>query len=138
MPEDAELALARLAVAVGFDRVVHAEELVVLGEDLVDAAIGVVVEDEVFQQVEEIRFVTDAPQHGAEIGAPLVRLGEALPLVEELVLAAEGADARVLAVAQDEKGVVVKELRDGVAVVAVVVDIGVLDVDGVLLELHEQ
>jgi len=71
MPEDAQLPVVELARLVCPDGLVHAEVLVVLREDLGRGPVGTVVQDEVFQQVEEVLFPADAAQHGFQRHAAL-------------------------------------------------------------------
>lgn len=110
----------------------------VAGQDLGGAAAGVVIEDKVFKQVEEVFFPADAAQHGLQRDAAGLLLIEALPLVEELVLAAEGAHFGLHPVGEDQKGVVSEKVRDRVQIVRIVVGVGVLHVHRGVFELHEQ
>ena len=138
MPEDAELAIVELARGVGIDRFVDAEILVVARQDLGGAPAGVVKEDEVFKQVEEVFLFADAAQHGFQRDAAGLLLVQTLPLMEKLVLAAEGADLGLHAVGEHQESVVIKELRDRVQIIPVVVGVGVLHVHRGVFELHEQ
>ena len=67
-----------------------------------------------------------------------ILLFKAFPFVEKFVFTAESTDFGVMAVAQDEKSVVVKKLRDGILIVGEIVGVGILDiyVDG--FEFHEE
>lgn len=58
--------------------------------------------------------------------------------MEKLVLAAQCAHLSLQAVGEDEKGVVVEQVGDGVQVVGVVVRIGILDIHRILLQLYKQ
>ena len=138
MPEHAQLAVTHLAVRVGGHGLVHAQVLVVAGEDLRGLGPGVVEQDEVLEQVHERALVAHAQEHRVEIDRARVALGEALPLVEELVLAAERPDLGLEPVGEHHERVEVEELRDGVLVVGVVVLVGAAHVLVVPLELNEQ
>ena len=138
VPEDAELAVIQLPGGVGPDRLVDAEILVVARQNLGGVPAGVVIEDEVFKQVEEVFLFADAAQHGLQRDAPGLLLVQTLPLMEKLVLAAEGADLGLHAVGEHKESVVIEELRDRVQIVRVVVGIGVLHVHRGVFELHEQ
>ena len=61
VPEDAELALIVLDLLDGGDGIVHAEELVVLGDELVQIALRLVVDREVLNEVKELRVVRRRP-----------------------------------------------------------------------------
>ena len=61
MPEHPQPAVFQLAVLVSTDGLVDAEILVVAGQNLGGAPTGMVVKDEVFQQIEEGLFLADAP-----------------------------------------------------------------------------
>ena len=58
--------------------------------------------------------------------------------MEKLVLAAEGAHLGLHPVGEDQKGVVIEEVGDGVQIVRVVVGVGVLHVHRGVFQLHEQ
>lgn len=137
VPEHAQLAVVQLPGRVGLDRLVDAQVLVVASKDLGGAAAGVVIEDEVFKQVEEVFFPADAAQHGLQRDAAGLLLVEALPLVEKLVLAAEGAHLGLHPVGEDQKSVIVEQMRDRVQIVRVVVGVGVLHVHRGVFEFHE-
>ena len=138
MPEHAQLAVIELPGRVGLDRLVDAQVLMVAGQDLGGAAAGVVIEDEVFKQVEEVFLFADAAQHGLQRNAAGLLFIQTLPLVEELVLAAEGAHFGLHPIGEDQKGVVIEEVGDRVQIVRVVVGVGVLHVHRGVLELHEE
>ena len=80
VPEYAQLAVVQLSGLIRLDRLVDAQILMVAGKDLCRASAGVVEEDEIFKQVEEIFLFADSPQHGFQSHAALLLLGQALPL----------------------------------------------------------
>ena len=110
----------------------------IAGQDLGGASAGVIKENEVLQQIQEVFLFADTPEHGLQGHAARLLLAEALPLVEELVLAAQSAHLGFYPVGEDEKGVVVEEMRDGVQIVGVVVGIGILHVYRGFFQLHKQ
>ena len=138
VPEHAEPALPRPAFANRLDGAVHAEELVVAGEDLPQFVRRVVEDDEVLHQVHEIVLVADALEQRLHVDRARLLLGEALPFVEVLPAAGDRADPRLLAVAEHHHRVVVEEVGDGVAVVGVVPLEGGLQVPMDVLALDEQ
>ena len=138
VPEDAQFAVAELPFLPGLHGGVHAQVLVVPGQDFHRAPVGVIVEDEVFKQVEEILLPADAPQHGLQRHAALIRFLQALPLMEEFILAAQGAHLGLQAVGEHQEGVVVEQMRDGVQIIGIVVGVGVLHVHVAALQLDEQ
>lgn len=75
MPEHAEPSVADLAVLVGLDGVVHAEVLMVPGEDLRSRAVVMVEQYEVLKQVEQILLLADTHEHGLKGDATGVGLG---------------------------------------------------------------
>ena len=60
------------------------------------------------------------------------------PLVEKLVFAAQRAHLGLQSVGEDQEGVVVEQVGDGVQIVGVVVGVGVLHVHPGGLQLHEK
>lgn len=108
----------------------------IAGQDLGGASAGVVKEGEVLQQIQEVFLFADTPQHGLQGHAARLLFAETLPLMEKLVLAAQCAHLSLQAVGEDEKGVVVEQVGDGVQVVGVVVRIGILDIHRILLQLQ--
>ena len=58
--------------------------------------------------------------------------------MEELILAAQGPHLGLHAVGENQKGVVIEQMRNGVQIVGVVVGIGILHVHRVLLQFDEQ
>ena len=88
MPEHAQLAAAEFAVGIGAHGLVHAEVLMVAGEDFCCSASGVVEKNEVFQEVEEVFLAADAAKHDFQCHASGLAFFKAFPFVEELVLTA--------------------------------------------------
>ena len=107
LPEHAAAPVAQLA---GFqhrgDGVVHAEELVVLAENLDQPGLVLGEQREVLHQIEQARRVAGAAQHHLQRhAARLVLALDALPLEEALPIRRERADAAVRAVGGDEQRV---------------------------------
>ena len=138
VPEHPELPLPRPPVAHRLDGPVHAEELVVAGQDLPRLAGRLVEEDEVLDEVQEVAPVADALQQRLHVHRARLVLGQPLPLVEVAPPARDRADAGLLAVAEHDHRVVVEEVRHGVAVVRVVRLEGGLQVAVDVLALDEQ
>lgn len=61
VPENAELALIVFDAFDGGDGVVYTKELVILGYELREFTFGLVVDREIFQEVEQFPFLTGAP-----------------------------------------------------------------------------
>ena len=108
------------------------------GEDLCGAATGVVVEDEILEEVQEVFLFTHATEHGLQLHAAGIVLLESLPFVEEFVLAAEGADLGLLAVGEHDEGVEVEEMGNGILVVGVVFGVGIPDIHIEIFQLDEE
>ena len=92
----------------------------VTGEDLPDRTCRVVEQDEVLEEAEEVPPVADPLEQRLHVHGAGFLFGEPLPLVEVPPLAGDRADLRALAVREHHDRVVVEEVRDRVAVVAVV------------------
>ena len=58
--------------------------------------------------------------------------------MEELILAAQRTDLGFRSVGEDQKSVVVKQMRNGILIVGVIVGVGILHVHRVLLQFDEQ
>ena len=138
VPENAELPVSRLPLAHRLDGPVHAEELVVAGQDLPRLAGRLVEEDEVLDEVEKVALVADALQQRLHVHGTRLLLGQPLPLVEVPPPARDGADPRLLAVGEHHHRVVVEEVRDGVAVIGVVLLEGGLQIAVDVLALDEE
>ena len=138
MPEHTQLAVVQLAGLIGFDRLIDAEILVVPGKDFCCMPTRVVKQDEVFQQIKKVFLFADAAQHGFQRHAALFLFRQTLPLVEELIFAAQRADLGFRSVGEDQKSVVVKQMRNGILIVGVIVGVGVLHIHRVLFQLYEQ
>ena len=81
MPEDAELSLERFSIPHGGYDLVHAQELVVLGDDFLRGTGGLIKEDEVLDQVDEVSLVADAFEHRLHIDHAGIVFFESFPLV---------------------------------------------------------
>ena len=138
MPEHTQPAVFQFAVLVSTDGLVDAEILVVAGQNLGGAPTGMVVKDEVFQQIEEGLFLADAPQHGFQFHAACIAFLQTLPLVEKLVLAAKRTHLGFQSIGQHEKGIVIEQLRNGIEVIPIIVYVGVLHIHGRLFQLDKQ
>ena len=110
----------------------------VFGQDLLRLARGLIEEDEVLQEVHEVLFVADALEQGLHVHRAGLLFVQALPFVEVLPAAGDGADLGLLAVAEHDYGVVVEEVGDGVQVVGEVLLEGDLEVLVDVLALHEK
>ena len=108
-----ELALQLLLMLDRDDGVVHAEHLMVAGDNLPRAAGAAVIEqDEVLYQVEQALFREHPVEQHLGLHAALFLFIVPLPLGEMLPLARDGAVAGAVAVAHDEEGVVVERVVD--------------------------
>ena len=72
VPEYTQLAIFEFSGFVGVYRFVNAQILVITGENLSSTSAGMVIKDEVFQQIKKILFFADAPQHGLQRHAALI------------------------------------------------------------------
>ena len=138
MPENAKLTVIQLPGFISLNRFVDAQVLMVPGEDLCGVAAGMVVENEVFQQIQEVFLLTDTPEHGSQSHTSLFLLVQTLPFMEKFILASQCAHLGFRAVGEDQEGIVVEQMGNGVQVVGVVVGVGILDIHIVLFEFHEQ
>ena len=132
MPEHTQLAVVQLAGLIGFDRLVDAEILVVASKNFRRVTTGMVEENKVLQQIQEVFLFADATQHGFQCHAALFLLRQTLPLVEELIFTAQSASLGLHAVGDDEKGVVIEQVGNGILIVGVIIGVGVLHIHGVL------
>ncbi len=121
------------------DGLVHAQELVVLGRLLDQAALALLEDGEVLDVVQQPRRLQQAAQRALQAhAAGLVLVGHALPVEEVLPAAGERAHLGVRAVAQQDERIGVEELRHALAaVVAQVVVEGALQRHGWFLQLDE-
>ena len=138
VPENAQLSVVQSAGLICLDCLVDAQILVVPGQDFCCVSAGVVKENEVLQQIKKVLLFTDTPEHGLQRHAARFLLFEPLPLVEKLVLAAKCAHLGLQSVGEDQEGVVVEQVGDGVQIVGVVVGVGVLHIHSGSLQLHEK
>ena len=124
----------------GGDGVVDTDHLMVLGDDLDQAALAVTEQGEVLDVIEQaLRLAGAAQQHLQRHTPGLIFTGDPLPLEEPLPVGTERADAAGGAVGGDQEGVAPEQLRDGGLVVAEVVCEGNAGRDAGLLELdHHQ
>ena len=86
----------------------------------------------------KLRLVADALQQRLHVDRAWLVLGQPLPFVEMAPTAGDRSNPRLLAVAEHHHRVVVEQVRDGVAVVRVVLLVGGLQVAVDVLALHEQ
>ena len=138
VPENAQLSVVQSAGLICLDCLVDAQILVVPGQDFCCVSAGVVKENEVLQQIKKVLLFADAPEHGLQRHAARFLLFEPLPLVEKLVLAAKCAHLGLQSVGEDQEGVVVEQVGDGVQIVGVVVGVGVLHVHPDGFQFHKQ
>ena len=143
VPEDAELAAEFLAAQELVEALVHADELVVLGDDLLGV---LVVDDKVLDVVEQLVLRAEAGEESFDAGAVLADL-LALdllllivgpqPVEEMLPLGGQAADAGFDAVGEDAQGVGEEKLGDVRLVVGQVVVVGGAQFDVRVLQLDE-
>ena len=116
---------------------VHAEELVVAGEDLRHGSRRLVIDDEILEEVEQIRLGTCPLQQRLHVHRTWFVLGKTLPGMKELELGGVRTDLRIDAVCENHERVEVEYLRHDLAVIAEVVAVGDGDVLRDVLQLHE-
>ena len=138
MPENAQFSVVQLPALVSLDRLVDPEILVVPGENFGGMPAGVVIENEVFQQIQKVFLLADTPQHGFQGHTALVLLRKALPFVEKFIFAPQSTHLGLCPVGEDQKGVVIKQVWNGVQVVGIVVCVSIPHIYGVLFQLHKQ
>ena len=133
VPEHAQLAIVELPRFVCLDRFVDAKVLMVTGKDFYGVAAGVIIEDKVLQQIEEILLFADATQHSFQSHAALLFFIKALPFMEEFIFASQRADLGLGAVGEHEKCIIVEQMRYRILIIRIVVIVSVLHVYGVFL-----
>ncbi|WP_202383602.1 hypothetical protein, partial [Escherichia coli] len=84
---------------------------------LYQAARALVKQSEVLKNVHEIGFGAGTFQQGFHIHHTRLTFIQTLPVIEMLKFTGNGANLGVNTIAQDNKGVVIKQVRDGVFVV---------------------
>ena len=107
-------------------------------KDFGGVAARMVVQNKVFKQVKEVFFFANAAQHGFKRNAACVRFVQTLPFMEKLIFAAERADLCLHTVGEDKKRVVIKQLRNGVLIIGVVIGISILHVNVIAFQLDKQ
>ena len=133
MPEHAQLAVVELSCFICLDRFIYTEILVVTGKDFYSIAAGVVIKDEILQQIKEVLFFADAAQHRFQGYDALLFFVKALPFMEEFILAAQRADLGFGAVRQYKEGVIIEQMRYRILIIGIIIIVGVLYVYGVFL-----
>ena len=133
MPEHAQLAVVELPCLVCLDCFVDTEILVVTGKDFHRVAAGVVVKNEVLQQIKEVLFFADAAQHRFQSHAALLFFVKTLPFVEKFIFAAQCADLGLGPVGKHKESIVIEQVRYRILIIGIVVIVGVLNVYGVFL-----
>ena len=94
------------ALIEGVHGVGHAEELVVLGDDLDQPALALVEDGEVLNQIEEPGLLASAKYQSLKgYDARLTLAVDPLPLGEMFPARRHGAELRLAAVGQDDQGV---------------------------------
>ena len=138
MPENAQLAIAKFAVFVCFECLVYTKILVVAGKNLDRISIGMIVKNEIRQQVKECFFFANSAKHRLECNRTRIGFLEAFPFVEKVILAAKRSDFCFYPIRKHQKCVVIEKLRNRRKIIRVVVVVGVLHSDIVALEFHKQ
>ena len=138
VPENAQLALPRLAVSHRIDGPVDTQELVIAGDDFLRLARRLVEKNEVLHKVHEVTFVTDSLEQRLHVHDTRLFFGEPLPFMEMLPLAGNASDLRLLTVAEHHHRVVVEDVGNGIAVVRVVLLKGSPEVPVDVLALDEK
>lgn len=100
--------------------------------------VGMVIDDEVFQQIEESFLFADTAQHGFQTDNTLFALIQAFPLTKILIFAAQCADFGFHAVGEHHKSIEPEQLRDGMLIIVIVGIIGLANIHAELFELHKQ
>ena len=138
MPENSQLSLVCFSVFYGFHGLADTEKLVVAGDDLCGFSGAFVKQDEVLKDVNEVLFGADAFQEGFKFNHAFIPFSEPFPFAEMSVFSGYGADFAFIAVAQDDQGVVMEDVGNGVFVVAQVVDVRGFDVFVDVFKFNEQ
>ena len=138
VPEDPYLAVLLLPLQITPIGVVHPEILVVAGEHLEHVPVVRIEEDEVLHQIEEVRPRAHPFDKLLQRHDRLVILGMALPLPEELPVAPERPDVRLVAVREDQHRVEAEQPGNRGKIVLVVLVVSFLVFMRRLLELHEE
>ncbi|MNC55075.1 hypothetical protein D3C75_1045860 [compost metagenome] len=109
----------------------------VSGNDFDEFPRTLIEQDVVFEDIHQVGLGACAFQQSFHVHDAGAVLMQALPVVEVLKLAGDRTDLGINAIAQDDEGIVVEEMRDGVLVVRKVLLVGRLDVLVDILELHK-
>ena len=97
-----------------------------------------VVEDEVFQQVQEVLFLTDTSEHRGQFDVASFLFRQSFPLVEELPLRVYGTHTCLQSVAEHDEGIMVEQLRNRIEIVTIILIEGIHHFHVVVLQFHKQ
>jgi len=137
MPENAQLAFPIFTFAHRLNGAVHAEKLVIAGQNFLCITGGVVKEDVVFHQINEICFFTNTLEQCFHIHSARLIFGQAFPLMEMLEATAHRTDFRLHTVSQHHNSVMMEKVRHGIFIIGKILLIGNTDIPAYGLELHE-
>ena len=86
----------------------------ILGQDLLRLASGLIEEDEVLQQIQEVAFVTDAFEQGLHVHSARLLFSQAFPLVEVLPFAGDWCRSLPVRRCRTSQWRCDEDVRDGV------------------------
>ena len=133
MPKYTQLAVVKFPCRICFNRFVYTEILMVTGKDFYRAAVGMIIKYKVFQQVEKILFFTDSAQHCFKSYAALFFLIQSFPFMEKLIFTSQCTDFCLQTVGEHKESIIIKQMRNGILIIGIIIIVGVLYVYGAFL-----
>src|SRR5690606_15175489 len=138
VPENPQFTQTLTSINNGINCTDNTEVLVIAGNDFHQTARALVKQGEVFKDVHKVGLRASFLQQGLHIHNAWFILFQSLPVIEMLKFTGNGANLGVNTIAQDNKGVVIKQVRDGVFVLRNILLIGSTDILVNVFHLHKQ
>ena len=110
----------------------------IAGNDFHQTARALVKQSEIFKDVHKVGLRASSLQQGLHINNARFILFQSLPVIEMLEFTGNGANLGVNTIAQDNKGVVIKQVWDGVFVISKILLISSTNILVNVFHLHKQ
>jgi len=138
MPEYTQLTPVKLSCSISFHCFVHTKILMITGKYLSCISSRMVIKDKVLKQIKEVSFFTDTAQHCFKSYAPRFFFRKTFPFMEKLKLTSQSAHFCFHAIREHKKSIVVKQMRNSILIVGVIIIICILHVNSILFKFYKK
>ena len=138
MPEHPQLAIIKLSCSIRFHCLIYAKILVITCKYLSCVTTRMVIQNKIFKQIKKVFLLADTTKHCFKSYTTFILLRKTLPFMEKFKLTSESTHLCFHTVGKHKKSIVIKQVRNRIQIICIIVIIGILHIYRILFQLNKK